>query len=129
MAVGAGKKTKKRLEQDFQISLMRDLRRILFAWTVVLHVPNGGYRTKAEGGILKAMGVLAGCPDVLLIHLGKLYAIELKTDSGALSKDQRDAHAALTAAGVLVATCRTLDGVLEQLRFWNIPTKLKGNQA
>jgi hypothetical protein len=30
------------------------------------HVPNGGYRTKAEAGILKAMGALAGMPDVLV---------------------------------------------------------------
>lgn len=30
------------------------------------HVPNGGGRSKAEAGILKAMGVLAGMPDLLV---------------------------------------------------------------
>ena len=30
------------------------------------HVPNGGGRSKAEAGILKAMGVLAGMPDLLI---------------------------------------------------------------
>lgn len=30
------------------------------------HVPNGGYRTKAEAGILKAMGTLPGMPDLLV---------------------------------------------------------------
>lgn len=31
------------------------------------HVPNGGGRSKAEAGILKAMGVLAGMPDLLVM--------------------------------------------------------------
>jgi hypothetical protein len=127
MVVRAGRKTKKQLEQDFQISLVRDLRRILLAWTVVVvHVPNGGWRTPAEGGILKAMGVMAGFPDLLIIHLGRAYGIELKTDAGALSKDQRAAHIVLDNAQMKLGTCRTLDEVLGQLRAWNIPTKIKG---
>jgi hypothetical protein len=33
---------------------------------IVFHVPNGGGRSKAEAGILKAMGVLAGMPDLFV---------------------------------------------------------------
>lgn len=33
---------------------------------LVWHTPNGGGRSKAEAGILKAMGVLAGMPDLLI---------------------------------------------------------------
>lgn len=31
------------------------------------HVPNGGGRSKAEAGILKAMGVVAGMPDLFVM--------------------------------------------------------------
>lgn len=34
---------------------------------IVFHVPNGGGRSKAEAGILKAMGVLAGMPDLFVL--------------------------------------------------------------
>lgn len=34
---------------------------------IVFHVPNGGGRSKAEAGILKAMGVLAGMPDLFVM--------------------------------------------------------------
>lgn len=112
-------------EQDFQIGLVKGLRTILYPWTVVLHVPNGGKRGKAEAGILKAMGVLAGAPDLLMFHCGRAYAFELKADDGSLSKAQKETHALLEAAGVPVSVCRTLDEVLERLKFWNIPTKLK----
>ena len=34
---------------------------------IVWHTPNGGGRSKAEAGILKAMGVLAGMPDLFVM--------------------------------------------------------------
>jgi len=49
-----------------------------FCW----HTPNGGGRTKAEAGILKAMGVLAGMPDLFVMGMNEfgpeLIAIEFK---------------------------------------------------
>lgn len=57
----------KRPEQDLQINLVSALRRLLPEPWLVVHVPNGGGRSKAEAGIFKAMGVLAGFPDLLVI--------------------------------------------------------------
>ena len=37
---------------------------------IVWHTPNGGGRSKAEAGILKAMGVLAGMPDLFVMGPG-----------------------------------------------------------
>ena len=34
---------------------------------ITWHTPNGGGRSKAEAGILKAMGVLAGMPDLFVM--------------------------------------------------------------
>jgi hypothetical protein len=50
-----------------------------------LHIPNGGARTAAEASILKGLGVMRGAPDLLLIHRGVVFALELKAPSGRLS--------------------------------------------
>lgn len=45
------------------------------------HTPNGGGRSKAEAGILKAMGVLAGMPDLFV--MGPRSVIPLVSSFGA----------------------------------------------
>ena len=53
------------------------------------HVPNGGSRRgKAEGGRLRAHGVLAGVPDLLIIAPGLTLGLELKTKRGKLRDTQ-----------------------------------------
>ena len=48
---------------------------------IIAHYPSGGYRTKAEAGIFKAMGVNKSFPDIMILAkrlcFGGLY-IELK---------------------------------------------------
>ena len=56
----------------------------------VFNVPNGGWRSKAEAGILKSLGVRAGVPDlVLLLPGGKIAFIEIKAPGGRLSAAQK----------------------------------------
>lgn len=45
--------------RDMQINVIPELR-------LLIHIPNGGYRTKVEAGILKAMGARAGVWDYQL---------------------------------------------------------------
>lgn len=52
------------------------------------HTPNGESRSKAAGGRLKLMGVLAGVPDLCLMMNGRLIFIELKRGTGTTSKPQ-----------------------------------------
>ena len=59
-----------RAEEKLQRQLVAYLRAALPAPWIVFHPANGGGRSKAEAGILKAMGVLAGMPDLLLIGPG-----------------------------------------------------------
>ena len=35
------------------------------------HVPNGGWRSRVEGAILKAIGTVAGVPDIICIFQGR----------------------------------------------------------
>lgn len=76
------------------------------------HIPNGGKRSKGEGGKLKAMGVRKGLVDFMLPrkHRGwQGLAIELKSADGRLTTEQRDWLEALASDGYLTAECRTLE--------------------
>ena len=70
------------------------------AWT---HMPAGEARAKGVAGKLKGMGVKAGWPDLLIVKGGRLYGLELKTESGRVSPAQVAAHAALRTAGAEIA--------------------------
>lgn len=91
------------------------------------HVPNGGKRLKSEAAKLKAMGARAGAPDLLVVWRGIAFFVEMKTDTGSLSADQRECHAALRAAGCCVAVARSVSGVEQALRSWNIPLKARAS--
>ena len=66
-------------------------------------VPNGGGRSKADAGQLKAMGVRAGVPDlVILFYGGRSLYVELKYKGGSASADQREFHKHLRRLGFAV---------------------------
>lgn len=76
-------------------------------------VPNQrGTRKRFEMGVLKALGVKPGVPDVQVIHRGRPILIELKAPkNGRRSPDQVEMHNRITLAGGVVATCRSVEEV------------------
>jgi hypothetical protein len=84
------------------------------------HVPNGGKRSKAEAGRFKALGVVRGIPDLVVIADGRALFLELKATDGRLSPDQVKAHAELKTAGAIVATVFGLDAAIDQLKRWGV---------
>jgi hypothetical protein len=74
---------------------------------MLVHVPNGGYRTKVEAAQLQAMGVKAGYPDVLLdIPAGEYHGArwELKHGKNTLTDSQKKRHVMLRTCGYYVNT-------------------------
>lgn len=125
-----------RPEEALQRQVVATLRMLLPSPWIVFHIANGGGRSKAEAGVLKAMGVLAGMPDLMLIGPGSsVLAIELKRPpmrlrSGALSKASpklspaQDALIAIMGhCGVPVIVATSLDTVLSQLRLLGVPLR------
>jgi len=88
-------------------------------------VPNGGWRSKAEGARLKWTGTLAGIPDVIVIApVGRIFFLEFKTKTGRLSPAQRAVFDQLVAHGAPCAIIRSLDDVLKAFDAWGIPMRL-----
>lgn len=79
-------KTKIPTESEEQIALVQWLE-AQHPEVPFFHVPNGGNRSKATAGRLKAEGVRAGVPDIYLPMLS-LWVEMKRTVGGRLSKEQ-----------------------------------------
>ena len=84
--------------------------KVLVVWW---HVPNGGWRGKAEAARFKALGVRAGVPDLTLVFAStddrSLVAMpEVKSADGVLSSAQKSLLPILQNNGVPSRTVRTV---------------------
>jgi hypothetical protein len=107
-------------EKQIQASVLQHL-----AWRSVpqlfwFAVPNGEWRSRVTGAILKGQGVVAGVPDLILVHAGRCFGLELKSDNGRLSDAQRETHERLRQAGAHVAVAHGLDAAIKQLTEWRL---------
>lgn len=76
---------------------------------LMYHVPNGGHRSAAVAGKLKAEGVKAGVPDICLPSARGGYHglyIELKAGKNKATKEQEEWLSALNAEGYKAVVCR-----------------------
>jgi len=112
-------------EYDFHRSVVHYLNRSLDQHAMYFHGANGGYRYATEGARLKAMGVIAGLPDLGVVHAGRVAWLELKASKGRVSAAQAYCHARLEGAGCPVSVCRTLDDVEAALKRAGIPLKAR----
>lgn len=79
-------------------------------------IPNGGGRSKAEGGRLKAEGVTAGVSDVFVAYpVGQWHGlyIEMKSLTGRPSREQKDWIRDSTELGYFAVCARGADEAWE----------------
>jgi hypothetical protein len=84
----------------------RKQERLLFA------IPNGHIRNKITAAILKKEGVVAGCPDLLLLipsHGHASLCIEMKAGPGRQTESQKQFQEAAETAGNKYVVCRSFD--------------------
>lgn len=86
-----------------------------FFWTTIGHGGGG----KVRGAHLKGLGLKAGLPDIMVFAPGaKVLGIELKTEIGRQSPEQRQVELQLGACGVDYAICRSVVAVQGVLEHW-----------
>lgn len=100
------------------LALWLDARRLTWC-----HVPNGGWRHVATAVQLRAQGVKAGVPDVLIFDPSPRYpkargvAIELKRlRGGRLAPEQQEWLGRLSGAGWLVQVCAGAQAAVDWLQ-------------
>ena len=110
----------RRPEQDIQRAVIRHLKLRSIPGVFFFAVPNGGYRLPVEAAILKGLGVKSGVPDVIIIHCGHVFCLELKSERGRLSPKQRETLADLERAGAHTCVAAGLDAALSALEEWQL---------
>ncbi|MCK8688303.1 VRR-NUC domain-containing protein [Pseudomonas umsongensis] len=112
-------------EGQEQAALMTELRiRLPEVADLIYHVPNGGHRVKAVAAKLKAQGVKAGIPDLVLpMARGGFFGlyIEFKAtppNDAAISDRQHERIRKLNAQGYLAVVCRGHFDTMEQIRAY-----------
>lgn len=112
-------------EQALHRAVAAYLRVALKPPTVFSTIPSGG-GGRVRGGQLKAMGLVCGLPDILVMHPAKtggpiVVGLELKTKVGRLSPDQRAMMQAFVDCRAWYILCRSLDEVRDALEFCRVP--------
>lgn len=108
-----------------QAALLREVAlRFPLAAELIYHVPNGGHRVKAVAAKLKAQGVKAGVPDLVLpMARGGYFGlyIEFKAKPPFDAEVSANQHAfinKLNAQGYLAVVCRGHIDALEAIRAY-----------
>ena len=74
-------------------------------------------------GVRVGRGMISGVPDTFFLYRGRAFLLELKSEDGSLSDEQKAVIAAATLAGVPVACANSMEQVLRALDIWGLPRK------
>lgn len=101
-------------EHEEQRELVRWFRQT-YKGVRIFAIPNGGARSPATAGRLKAEGVSSGVPD-LCIPAWKLWAEMKRTKGGSVSAEQKDWIKYLEEVGYCVKVCRGAEDAKKQIQ-------------
>lgn len=82
---------------------------------IIFSVPNGGTRNIKEALLLKATGVVAGVSDLIVIKQNEIIFVEVKTDIGNQSKQQKDFQRKVQKLGFKYILVRSLEDFKKQI--------------
>lgn len=88
---------------------------------VTIHIPNEGARTLTYAKRLKAMGMRAGALDLFIAlprHGFHGAWMELKSENGVLSENQKQFGYDMIDQGYYAHVCRTIDDALNFIRWY-----------
>jgi VRR-NUC domain len=111
---------RQRPEAAIQRAVFQHLRARAAPNVFAFHPANGGYRKPVEAAIMKGLGVVAGVPDVIVIHAGRCYALELKAEGGRVTDKQLATIAALREAGAFVGIAEGINRAIACLEAWGL---------
>jgi hypothetical protein len=89
-------------------------------WHTANNVGIRGRRGHIQGAIAKGMGVRAGVSDILALHKGKFYALELKAPGGRPTEDQLAFIADVKANGGFTCVAEGLSEAIRAIEFWGL---------
>lgn len=117
------RKPRAQSEAQLHLAVAQYLDAVLLPPTWWSTIPLGG-GGRIRGAQLKARGVKAGIPDILILHEGRLYGLELKVGYGKQSLIQLSTEREMLDAGMAAnSVAKSLDDVRYILNYLCIPTR------
>lgn len=105
----------------FQYVDIKMLKRYPFLDKLLFAVPNGGQRSKAAGGKIKAEGGRSGVADIVLLYPARKFSylcIEMKFGTNKQSPEQIKFEKRVDAAGGLYQVCYSSEDALGVLQWY-----------
>jgi len=84
---------------------------------LIFSVPNGGTRNIREATLLKATGVTAGVSDLIVIKQNEVIFVEVKTEVGKQSKEQKAFEAKVQSLGFKYILVRSLEDFQKKILY------------
>jgi hypothetical protein len=91
---------------------------------IYFHPANEGRRSVVTGAHLKALGMLPGVADLVIIRDGKAHFMEVKAEKGRLSDAQKEFAVLAVKAGAEWAVVHSIAEAITVLRDWQVIRKL-----
>ncbi len=110
-----------RVEQKIHRAVVGHLKIRGVAGLVYWHSPMGIWAgNKVQGAIMKSLGARAGVSDLILVHEGKIFALELKAEGGSASEPQIQFIQDMKRAGAFTCIATGIDQALKTLETWGL---------
>ena len=87
---------------------------------IYFHPANEGRRSVVTGANLKALGMLPGVADLVIIKDGRAFFMEVKSQTGRLSDAQKEFAVAAVKAGAEWAVVHSIAEAITILRDWQV---------
>lgn len=110
--------SRKSPEADLQRLVIQHLRLRHKPGVLFLSIPNESKRSAVMGGHLKAMGMLPGAADLLIVVNGMAHFIELKSERGKQTKAQEEFECDCIGGDVPYEVCNSIGEALYALQSW-----------
>ena len=109
-----------RPEDQIQRAVFQHIRLRGVPGLVAWHTPNGGKRKPIEAAIFKGLGVRSGVSDIIAVHDGKIFALELKAEGGRPTETQLEFLADMSRAGAFTGLVTGIDQAIKTLETWGL---------
>jgi hypothetical protein len=80
--------TEDKIQQEIIMYYRNTFQRV-YKDCLIFSIPNGGLRDKRTAMLMKSTGLLSGAADLVVIYFGTLVFVELKTETGIQSEEQK----------------------------------------
>ena len=112
-------------EARLQKAILQHLKLSGIPGLLYFHPANEGKRGVVTGANLKALGMLPGVSDLVIVAGGMAHFLEIKSEKGRLSDAQRAFAVAAEQAGAKWAVAHSIEEALTVLHDWQLIKRMR----